>query len=219
MSTGYSVIEQTVHVGGHSWSLVTLADRQQYHDPGGHLEAAGIPPAMWSLFGVIWPSGIALAEFLIEFPVDHLRILEVGCGLGLASMVLHARGADVTASDMHPLAGEFLADNLQRNGLSPLPFEVLDWTTGAHHAHYDLIVGSDLLYERDQPASLAAFVDSHCAVPGEVILADPGRRQVGRFNRLMQDHGFSLAEQSRGKAKLVRYRRSTRDHKGARSTT
>lgn len=219
MGIGYSVVEQTVDIGGRTWSLVTLEDRQQYHDPEGRIEAAGVSPATWSLFGVIWSSGIALAQFVADYPVDNLRVLEVGCGLGLASMVMHARGADVTASDIHPLAAGFLADNLQRNDLPPMPFKVIDWTGCADQGQYDLIVGSDLIYERDQPESLAAFVDAHCTAKGEIILADPGRGQVGRFNRLMTDRGFSPAELARGKARLVRYRRSTRDHQGATSTT
>lgn len=35
-------------------------------------------------------------------------MLEIGCGLGLSSIVLHQMGMDITASDYHPLAKEFL---------------------------------------------------------------------------------------------------------------
>jgi len=51
-------------------------------------------------------------------------MLEVGCGLALASLVCHRRGIDVTASDCHPLASRFLLDNLRLNGLPSLPGEL-----------------------------------------------------------------------------------------------
>jgi predicted nicotinamide N-methyase len=216
---GYAVIEQTIDVAGRTWRIRTLKDRQQFHDPAGKFEASGISPATWPLFGVIWQAGIMLADYMADYPVAGLRILEIGCGLGLPSMVIHARGGKVTASDIHPLAGEFLADNLERNGLPPLPFRILDWREDHGSEPYDLIIGSDLLYERDQPELLAAFIDRHCRDSGEVILTDPGRGQMGKFNRLMADNGFSIAAISRGKAGLASYARSTLSHHEESSTT
>lgn len=171
------------------------------------------------MFGVIWPAGLMLADYMAQFPTDGIRILEVGCGLALASMVLHARQGNVTASDFHPLAGEFLADNAARNGLAPLPFRVIDWRRDYPDLEFDLIIGSDLLYERDQDSLLAHFIDFHCSANGKVILTDPGRGQVSRFNRLMAARGFSAEQTFAGKARLVRYSRSTLSQKDASSTT
>ena len=204
---GYGVVDQTVEVAGKLWHLQTLADRQQYFDPRGQFEAAGIAPAMWSLFGVIWPAGVQLAEHMAAIPLGNRRILEVGCGLALASMVVHARGGNITASDIHPLAGEFLQRNLQLNQLAGLPFRVMDWGK-RYEVEVDLIIGSDLLYERDQPDLLASFVDSHLPPHGEMILTDPGRGQVARFNRLMQASGFDFEQTLEGKFRRVHYYRS-----------
>lgn len=176
---------------------------------------------MWSLFGVVWTAGVRLADIMATEPVDGLRILEVGCGLALASMVVHARGGNVVASDLHPLAGKFLAENLAANDLPPLRFEVLDWRLEYPAlGHFDLIIGSDLLYERDQPESLANFVDRHCdPVRGRAIVTDPGRRQMARFTRLMRDRGFEVDAGVSAQARVARYSRASASHQGASSTT
>ena len=44
----------------------SLADRQQFHDPQGHAERIGISSASWPLFGLVWPSGVALAQRLAQ---------------------------------------------------------------------------------------------------------------------------------------------------------
>jgi len=216
---GYALIEQEVEAAGRRWHLETLADRQQFHDPGGALEARGISPAVWSLFGVVWPAGLLLADTMADHPVEGKRILEAGCGLAIASMVLADRQADVTASDMHPLAGEFLERNAVRNGVRTVPFRVMDWRQQYEGVMFDMIIGSDLLYERGQPELLAEFIEGHIRAEASVVLADPGRGQSTRFNKLMQANGFNVEETFYGKARLTRYARSTRSHHGAISTT
>lgn len=216
---GYAVIEQSVDVAGRRWRLKALKDRQQFHDPSGAYEAAGVSSANWPLFGIVWPAGVMLAEYMATCSIVGEKILEVGCGLALSSLVVHSRGGDVTASDIHPLAGHFLADNASRNHLAPVPFKIIDWAQGDGTTTYSLIIGSDLLYERGQPELLASFVGTHCDACGTVVLTDPGRGQMGRFNRLMRLNSFSVDERFDGKSRLVRYMRSTLSHQGARSTT
>jgi predicted nicotinamide N-methyase len=64
----------------------SLLDKQQFFDPDGAALALGISSAFWSLFGLLWPSGSKLAERLATRPVSvQERILELGCGLALAS--------------------------------------------------------------------------------------------------------------------------------------
>ena len=147
-------------------------------------------PATWSLFGVVWPAGVALAEQMQCFAVNGRRVLEVGCGLALPSLALRRRGAEVIACDHHPLAGEFLAYNCALNGLAPIPFHRARWQEACPAlGRFDLIIGADLLYEPDQPALLAGFIGRHAHARTEVIVADPGRAQRGRFAALMRGHG------------------------------
>ena len=126
-ATGYTVKTTILRIGADDYRIRSLGDRQQFSDPTGLAESLGISSATWPLFGVTWPAGIALAEEMTDYPIAGKRILEVGCGLGLISLVLHRRGADVTACDHHPLAQEFLRQNCELNGLTPIAFALSPW--------------------------------------------------------------------------------------------
>ena len=57
---GYSVQTTTHRIGADKFHIRSLRDRQQYWDPDGRAEHAGISSAAWPIFGVLWPAGIAL---------------------------------------------------------------------------------------------------------------------------------------------------------------
>jgi len=128
---GYAVKHQQIRVqGAADLQIRSLLDRQQFADADGAAQALGISSAQWPLFGLLWPSGEQLARHMaLRALVPGERVLEIGCGLALASLVCHRRGVDVTASDCHPLTPGFLRENLRLNGLPPLP-----WPVGRTHA-------------------------------------------------------------------------------------
>ena len=209
-SRGYETRTQRVLIpGGEDLIIRSLRDRQQYHDPTGAAERLGICSASWPLFGLLWPSSIHMAQRLLGRPiVDGERILEIGCGLALPTLVGRRRGARITASDRHPLARTFLEANARLNGVSPIKYRHGQWgaprdvcsrDTGAERlsARYDLILGSDLLYDRDAPGLLADFIDDHAAEGAEVWIIDPDRGHRPAFTRHMAGFGFELAEQER----------------------
>ncbi len=92
----------------------------------------------------LWPASRALAGALPD--VAGLRVVELGCGLGLPSLVAAARGAEVTATDWAPDAIELLRDNAARNGVT-LHAEVRDWRE-PWDERFDLALAADVLYER-----------------------------------------------------------------------
>jgi predicted nicotinamide N-methyase len=223
---GYFTKQENIAVVGVADMVIrSLLDKQQFHDP---LEAAlrlGISSAAWPLFGLLWPSGARLAERLALRPVRAgERILELGCGLALSSLVGHRRGADMTASDCHPLAGAFLAENVRLNGLLPLKYRHGQWGPVplatelvapapllampqaapdlAVSGRFELIIGSDILYERDEAGALAHFIDSHAAPQAEIWVVDPNRGNRAHFHRHMKSLGFALQEQTIDRAAL-----------------
>jgi predicted nicotinamide N-methyase len=195
---GYEVETASYPIGADHYRIRSLLDRQQYWDPDGQAARAGISSASWPLFGLVWPAGLALADEMTRFDVAGKSILEVGCGLGLSSLVLQRRGADVTATDHHPLAEEFLRFNAALNDLAPITFQRASWA-GANPdlGRFDLIIGSDLLYERGHPSELALFLGRHANPTAEIVVADPGRGQCAQFHAAMLEDGYVHKERRR----------------------
>jgi predicted nicotinamide N-methyase len=193
---GYAVKTQHVHVAGAPDLVIrSLLDNQQYADPLGEAAALGISEASWPLFGLVWPSAQKLADLMQGWELGTQRILEIGCGLGLASLVIQRREGNITASDCHPLTAGFLAANVALNALPPLPYLTGNWGhTNPGLGEFDLIIGSDVLYERDQPLTLAAFIALHAAPAAQVIIIDPNRGNRSLFHRQMALLGFTLNE-------------------------
>jgi len=102
----------------------------------------------------LWPAGLALAE---ELPADlaGVRVVELGCGLGVPSLVAAARGAQVTAVDWAADAIELLRRNAVSNELLLRPVRA-DWR--AFDGAFDLALAADVLYERRNVDPLAALV-------------------------------------------------------------
>ena len=201
---GYLVKHESIAVTGvANLTIRSLLDRQQFSDPLGEAEHLGISSASWPLFGLLWPSGAHMAARLARRPVTYgERILEIGCGLALASLVGHRRGADVTASDCHPLANDFLRENLRLNDLPPMKYRHGQWgvpadasDNGQVQGLFDLVMGSDLLYERDEGGTLARFIALHAAPNAQVWIIDPDRGNRNAFTRNMALHGFALHEE------------------------
>lgn len=206
---GYEVKVQTLAIDGAADLQVrSLLDHQQFADPAGAAEALGISSAQWPLFGQVWPSGLHLAAAMAVRPLSEgERILEIGCGLALASLVCHRRGAEVTASDIHPLAGAFLLENLRLNELSPMRYCHGDWSEDATppasgqprvQGRFDLIIGSDVLYERDDGGALAAFIEKHALPQCELLIVDPNRGNRSAFGKRMAGLGFEFSETTLG---------------------
>lgn len=189
----YQVKQETVTVCGTDYQIRSLLDLQQYSDPHGEAERAGISPASWSLFGHLWPSARVLAQAMDTFDLAGKRILEIGAGLALASLVIHRRAGDMVVSDWHPLSQSFLNANLLLNRLGPLRYQTGNWQgSNPELGRFDLIIGSDVLYERQQAIQLAAFIDRHAARSAEIIIVDPDRGNRVGFCREMASLGYTL---------------------------
>lgn len=172
----------------------SLKDNQQFDDPEGLAERMGISSAHWSLFGLVWPSALVLSDRMVTFETEGKRVLEIGCGLAIASLSMHQRKIDITASDYHPMVERFLRENVKLNSLPPLPFQTGNWLTeNPLLGKFDLIIGSDILYEQAHPALLSAFIDRHAQAKAEVCIVDPGRGHHNKFHRAMEILGYTCS--------------------------
>jgi predicted nicotinamide N-methyase len=128
----------------------------------------------------LWPSGLALARHLSRLALRGLKVLELGCGLGLPSLAAAARGADVLATDWAEDAIELLRRNAERNRVL-LRLARVRWSEPEpllRAAPWDLVLGADLLYEARNAEQLAELLPQ---LGGEVLLAEPGRPYAREF--------------------------------------
>ena len=130
-----------------------------------------------------WPSATALAVALEAEDLDEVRVLELGCGLGLPSLAAARAGARVLATDLSPAAVALTAVNAERNGLL-LDVAVADWAAPdalLAAPPWDLVVAADVLYGWRAEHLLGELLPRLVAPGGAVLLADPGREPAGRF--------------------------------------
>ena len=122
----------------------------------------------------LWPSGLALAEALPS-RLDGLAVVELGCGLGVPSLVAAARGGNVTAVDWAAEAIELLRENAERNAI-PLRAVHADWNRVG--GSFDLVLAADLLYEERNGDALLEVLPT---LAPWVLIADPGRSSARAF--------------------------------------
>jgi predicted nicotinamide N-methyase len=167
--------------------------RRRLELPGGRLrflqprEAAELPDdgeVYWApvspYWSVLWRSGVALARELAASPVAGLRVVELGCGLGVPSLVAARGGAAVLATDACTEAIELVERSARENRLE-LATARVDWAAPDElvaRGPFDLVLGADVLYERERVALLLSLLPR---LGREVWLADPGRPPAGPF--------------------------------------
>ena len=221
MATSLRVRYQTIELGKNDIHLCTLRDNQQFSDPDGIADNLGICSASWPIFGIIWPSSLVLAHYMMDFKTEGMRILEIGCGIALSSLLLNQRHADITATDYHPEVEYFLDRNTLLNNGDQIAFERVDWADdNSKLGLFDLIIGSDLLYEDQHVQMLATFIQKHANARCEVIIVDPGRGRKSKLSSLMINYGFVSSHikplntdylEQRFKGYILRFSRNIQD--------
>ncbi len=210
---------QTREFGEHDIHYRALRNRQEYEDAGGEAEALGISSASWPLFGVVWQSGEVLAQLMSGYDIQARRILEVGCGVGLASLILNKRLADISATDIHPSANRNLLYNTRLNDDRDIPFLRTAWDDERDEdfGQFDLMICSDVLFEPDHATKLAHFIELYARPRCEVILVDAGRGLRPAFERLMEGSGYlqerlddiaPFTDPQKYRGRILRYTRS-----------
>lgn len=183
---------KTIEIGPIDIHVRTLRDICQFLDADGVAKKMGISSAAWPIFGVIWPSSEVLAHTMLDYKIEGKRILEVGCGIALSSLVLNHRLADITTTDYHPEALPFLLANVALNNGKKIPFVCTGWKDDEDKlGTFDLIIGSDLLYESDHAQLLSEFINLHARQRCDVMIVDPGRGHHAKFSKKMVKLGYS----------------------------
>jgi predicted nicotinamide N-methyase len=169
-------VEEVVPVRGEPFELLRPVDFEELL-----IEEAFEREELLPYWAHLWRSAVALAEDLAPRRLGGMRVLELGCGLGLPSIVAARGGARVTATDWSPPALRATAANAERNGVAletlRCAWEEPDEIVA--RAPWDLVLAADVLYDRRNVGLLQDLLPR--LRPREVLIADPGRAIAEAF--------------------------------------
>ena len=134
----------------------------------------------WRYWDRIWPSSVALSEYLIHqfFPtkLSGAKVLEFGCGTGLAGVVAAQLGAFTMFSDMVPITLEGVKETCQLNHISNFDTCTFDWSEKIESKeHYDVVLGSEVFYDEAILADISHVLEQVLAPGGKGLFCDPNR--------------------------------------------
>lgn len=154
---------------------------EEHHDP--------FAEDLCPYFGILWPASEALSQYLAAHPeiIKNKTVLELGCGLGLPSLVASHLGGKVLATDYHPDVEEYFKRNCRHSSVD-CEYKRLNWREEAL-AKFDVVIGSDVLYESKHPREVALGLLKFVRPGGTIVLSDPGRAYVQHFVQAMNAEG------------------------------
>jgi len=124
----------------------------------------------------IWPSSHALAAHVARMDGRGKRALELGCGVGLVMTAAARAGYEPLATDYYEDALEFARYNVWRNTGVHAGTRHVDWRHfPADLGEFDLVLASDVLYEKEYASLVADAYARTLAARGVGLMADPGR--------------------------------------------
>jgi predicted nicotinamide N-methyase len=160
----------------------------------------------------LWASAVALAHDLSVRSLRGKRTLELGCGLGLPSIAAARSGGRVLATDWSADAVLATAANAERNGVR---VDTLECSWAAPEAivergPWDLVLGSDVLYERRNVSLLLGLLPRLVDLHGLVLIADPQRAAAVTFLERAESAGWTVRSTGSPRSERVRIHRLRR---------
>jgi predicted nicotinamide N-methyase len=146
----------------------------------------------------LWPSSYALADRVASEDGraggSSLRLLELGCGVGLVTIAALTAGFEVLATDYYADALLFTRANAwQVLGIDPA-VRLVDWRDlPADLGTFDRVVAADVLYEQRYATIVADTIARTLARSGVAIIADPRRTALPVFLRECQARGLAVS--------------------------
>lgn len=188
---GLAVEERRVQVAGMEIRIAAMADATQLLDQADCAKRfldADVAP-----YGVeLWPAAIMLAEYIAATGLKPHRTLEIGCGLGLVSIVAAKLGWEIAAGDHEPSALIFAQYNARLNATESIKFIEFDWNQPPEPPRYDCILGADILYQLNNHAPVVNCIDKLLAPGGVALISDPNRGVADRFPAVAKAAGFRV---------------------------
>jgi len=150
------------------------------------------------LWAKIWKASWVLAGYLAELPPDaNQRLLEIGAGVGLVSIVAATFGHQITMTEYNSDALNFARANACLNNCPDLPIKKLDWNHPVLKDQFDLIVAAEVTYDEGSFLPLIRLFKSNLKAAGEIILASEIRGSGKDLFRLFKsDFDITVAKKT-----------------------
>ena len=147
-------------------------------------------PPYWAL---TWIGARALAARLAAAPAPATaRVLDLGCGLGLAGVVAGRSGASITFADHIDAALDFAEASARYHGLVDFHGCLIDFTKDSLADRFDLILAADVVYEPADYAPLVAFLTRHLAPAGSILLTESLRADARAVTDALVRSGLTI---------------------------
>jgi predicted nicotinamide N-methyase len=186
----FRVAETRVEIGGHGFAIRHPANAEELISEEDFERDERLP--YWA---DLWPSARVLAGRILEERGVGRSLIELGCGAGLVSSAAVVAGFDVVATDYYEDALRFARLNAHRNAGLDIATRLVDWRTMPRDLpRFDVVVASDVLYERSYGELVARALDRFLARRALALLADPGRVGRDAFLRSIEPLGLIVTQ-------------------------
>jgi ETFB lysine methyltransferase len=188
LSQRWSTATETVEVDANSWTLFKPANADHLISEADYVMDERLP--YWA---DLWPSARVLAATMVREQGAGRRLLEMGCGLGLATVAAMHAGFDVTATDYYDEALHVTRGNAARNlGREPI-VRMVNWREWPDDlGTFDVVMAADVLYEKEYATLVSQCMARALAPGGVAIVADPGRLALPDFREGLASVGLYI---------------------------
>ena len=125
----------------------------------------------------IWPSAIALANFLQENPsyIQNKKLLELAAGIGLPSFVAAKYASHICCSDYAPAAIAFLEKNIADNQVSNISSALINWQAIPKSVEAEVLLLSDINYNPSDFETVFLMLEQFVQQGTTILLSTPQR--------------------------------------------
>jgi predicted nicotinamide N-methyase len=192
----FKTTEHKIKIGGLDFTILSVTNFDELYEQllAKGLQHEDVADERIPYWAELWPAAVGLATYIAENPtlIKDKKLLEIGCGLALPALLAAYLGATTTATDYLKDAVDFAEKNAVLNKVSNIKFETFDWRKAEGSEKYDILLASDVAYERSQFEYLAKAFKHLVKPDGIILLSEPNRYIAQPFIESLVKAGYDL---------------------------